>query len=763
MTKQNGGFKMKYNEFIASKTVEPLKEGFDVKQVNEQLYDFQVDIVKWALKSGRAAIWADCGLGKTPMQLEWAKYISKKTGGDVLILAPLAVTTQTKNEGLKFGVDVTVCESHEDVGQGINITNYEKIQKFDLCKFSGIVLDESSILKNYAGKFRNEIIDKTRDIQYKLACTATPAPNDYEEIGNHAEFLGVMKRKEMLSMFFVHDSGNTSKWRLKGHAESKFWEWLTSWAVMIRKPSDLGYDDRDFILPELKVHEIVVKAAKKQDGYLFAMEARTMSERRDARKNSIEERCQLVADMINYKTCQSWDEDEHALVWCDRNDESTLLHKLIPFSVEVTGSQTNEKKIEGMNAFTRGQPPVLISKPSICGFGMNWQHCNKVFFTGLSDSYEQYYQAVRRCWRFGQKKPVNVYIVISEQEGAVLKNIQRKERDSEKMFAEMVSHMKDLSIKKIKTKTEEKTMINDNLVIQGHNYVLYRGDCIDKIKLLQDNSVHYSVFSPPFAELYTYSDSDRDMGNSKNYDQFFQHFSYLVSELYRVIKPGRLVSFHCMDIPAMKERDGYIGLKDFPADLIKCFEKFGWIYHGKHIIWKDPLIEATRTKALGLMHKQLCKDSAMARAGLPDYLITMRKPGTNEVPISHPNGLSHYAGKNNIAVLRQPQRSHNIWRAYASPVWMDIRQTKTLNRQPARSVRDEKHICPLQLDVIERALTIYSNEGDVILTPFAGIGSEAYMAVKMNRTAIAIELKKSYFDCIEPNIKQAKHESGQLF
>lgn len=274
-------------------------------------------------------------------------------------------------------------------------------------------------------------------------------------------------------------------------------------------------------------------------------------------------------------------------------------------------------------------------------------------------------------------------------------------------------------------------------------YALYLGDCCDVIKDLPDRSVGLSLFSPPFAELYCYSDDDRDMGNSASYAQFFEHFAFLVRELKRVVQSGRLVAVHCIDIPAMKERDGYIGLKDFPGDLIRSFQNAGFIYHSRHVIWKDPLIEATRTKALGLMHKQLMKDSAMCRSGLPDYLLAFRVPGENANPISHPDGLTDYSGS--AALINDGVRSHNIWRAYASPVWMDIRQTHTLNKASAREESDQKHICPLQLDVIDRAVILWSNPGDVVFTPFMGIGSEVYGAVRRGRRAVGAELKRSYF------------------
>jgi len=432
----------KYDDFInsKSKTFENMGIDVDRNSLNPNMFEFQKDIVRWALKKGRAAIFAECGLGKTLMQLSWADEIHKHTGGKILILAPLAVAPQTKEEGEKFGISVNICESQDDVVDGINITNYEKIDKFTGNSFQAVVLDESSILKSFTSSTRNKLIDNFSKVPFRFACTATPAPNDHMELGNHSEFLGVMTRAEMLSMYFVHDGGNTAKWRLKGHAEDVFWNWMASWAVFIDNPKNLGYDADGYNLPKLNINEIIV------DGDEVLSETLTLTQRRQARKDSLELRCQAAADIVNASS-EQW------LVWCDLNDESAMLKSLIDDAVEIKGSDKASHKTGSMLNFSDNLIKCLVTKPSIAGFGMNWQQCHNMIFVGLSDSYEKYYQAVRRCYRFGQKSEVNVYIIISAKEGAVKANIERKQEDAKKMQDAMIKLTKEVTKKELQVTT----------------------------------------------------------------------------------------------------------------------------------------------------------------------------------------------------------------------------------------------------------------------------------------------------------------------
>lgn len=438
---------MTYEEFLKSKEDARIEAGFTVKKasLNPHLFPFQRDIVSWALKKGKAAIFSDCGTGKTLMQLDFADQICRHTKQSVLIVAPLAVVGQTKKEGEKFGISVNICRTQADVKKGINITNYEMLEHFTASAFVGVVLDESSILKSFTSTTRDLLIDMFQITPFRLACTATPSPNDHSELGNHAEFLGIMSRTEMLATYFIHDGGNTSQWRLKGHGEKKFWEWVATWAVCVRNPSDLGYSADGYILPALNLIEHITASAPKEYE-LFAHRAETLSERREARRESMSDRIALARELVN-SSDDSW------LVWCDYNSESEGLKKEIDGSVEVRGSDSPEYKADAALRFADNQIHALVSKPSIYGFGMNFQNCHEVIFCGISDSYEQFYQAVRRCWRYGQEHDVNVHIILSEAELNVLDNIKRKQAQMDELQEKMVALMKNVTMSEIKRTT----------------------------------------------------------------------------------------------------------------------------------------------------------------------------------------------------------------------------------------------------------------------------------------------------------------------
>jgi hypothetical protein len=406
---------------------------------------FQRDIVTWACRRGRAAVFAGTGLGKTIQELTWAQQVAEHTGGRILLFTPLAVAEQTVAEAAKFGIEgVAYAKDEASISTPIVVTNYDRRQHFDPTDFAGVVLDESGIIKDHDSRTRNDLTEACRDVPYLLCGSATPAPNDWTELGQHAEFLNVMSAKEMLAMFFVHDgavrANAEEEWRLKRHAAADFWRWVASWSVMIRHPRDLGYDEPGYDLPPLDMRQVTVKASMAPaGGMLFPMQANTMQERLAARRDSIAERVAEAARLVAEAPDQPW------LIWCNLNAEADALVKAIPGAVNVQGSDAPELKSKRLLGFARGEPRIMVSKPSIAGRGMNWQHCSRMIFVGLNDSFEQLFQAVRRCWRFGQSKPVTAYLIASDMEGAVVANLRAKEAKYEAMAEAMVEHMRDLS------------------------------------------------------------------------------------------------------------------------------------------------------------------------------------------------------------------------------------------------------------------------------------------------------------------------------
>lgn len=728
-----------YDEFVARKRRAEVATGHQPGDLNEHLFDFQHAIVSWAVRRGRAAIFADTGLGKTLMQLSWAQEVHSHTGGVVLVLAPLAVSEQTIEQGSTFGIEVRrVPHGASPTEPGVWITNYERMDAIDFDALHGIVLDESSILKAHDGKTRQAIITASQGVPYRLSCTATPSPNDFEELGNQCEFLGVMTRTEMLATYFVNDTGDTGTWRLKGWGASKFWEWMGTWAVVLRNPSDIGFDGSKYILPAPEYFEHVVET-EQLGGELFARPAQTMAERRKAQRDSIEARCKALADVVNSEPGEPW------LIWCHLNDEAEMLQSLIPGSVNVQGSDSPEFKSKSLLGFAHGEVRVLISKPKIAGFGMNWQHCARMAFVGLDDSFEKFYQAVRRCYRFGQKRAVQVHLFTEENEGQILANLKRKEVQHHEISANMIEHMKNIMNHELAGQENIVDEYRED-TYTGDGFTVHLGDCVKWARRMESNSIDYSVFSPPFADLFVYSNSDHDMGNCKDDAEFVAQLKFLIAELFRVIKPGHNVSFHCMNLPTTKMRQGFIGLRDFRGDLIRAFQDAGFIYHSEVCIWKDPVVAMQRTKALGLLHKTIRENATMSRMGLPDYVVTMRKPGDVVDRVTHGDDLPV-----------------QMWQKYASPIWDDIDQGRTLNRLPARDENDEKHMCPLQLDVIERCIHLWTNPGDLVFSPFTGIGSEGYCAVKMGRRFVGTELKPQYWQLACENITDASKEQKGLF
>lgn len=724
-----------YQSFLSTKGFRAESAGIEIhpSAISDVLYDFQRDSVLWALRKGRAAIFQDCGLGKTLQQLEWARHVSIDQDGAVLIVSPLSVSEQTIREAVKLDISVKYITDANQINGGFYITNYERMRHFiDAAdRLCGIVLDESSILKSVDGKTRKLLLENFTNIPFRLCCTATPCPNDIAELANHAQFLGIMRREDMLSSFFVHDDEG---WRLRGHAHAAFYKWLASWSMAMKNPSDLGYDGSQFELPPLHIHDEIVETDWRQPGRLFPGALAGISDRATVRKDTVEARVARAAEIVNAT-------DEQVIVWCGLNDEATAAAHAIPDSIEIRGSDPIETKRERIIGFIEGRHRVLVTKPKIAGFGMNFQNASRMVFLGMSDSYESYYQCIRREWRYGQTLPVNVHIVVTDHEEEIVENVRSKEAQAEMMSAEIISAAREYEMEEL-----GKKIINGEEVERdeytGDSWRIIQGDCVEEMAGLEDDSVDLSVFSPPFLSLYQYTATERDIGNSKSRDEFFQHFDFVIDELFRVTKPGRNCCVHCAQVATTLNTHGVIGLHDFRGDLIRHYTAAGWIYHGEVCIDKCPQAQAIRTHAKGLLFVQMRKDSSWSRPGLADYILIFRKPGENQVPV-------------------HPDITNDQWIEWARPVWYGIRESDTLNTSEARSDEDDRHICPLQLGTIERCIRLWSNPGELVFSPFAGIGSEVYQAVRLGRRGLGIELKPLYAQTAARNCREVEHNSDQ--
>lgn len=757
---------MEYENLVLNKKPITNNVGFDANELNPKLLDFQDRIVRWALRLGRAAVFADCGMGKTLMQLVIAEACAMQTGKPSLILTPLMVAPQTVKEAAKFGIDgVAFAQTSAQIPAGtpVVVANYERVKEFDPPMFGCVCLDESSILKSFSGTTKRLLIETFNETPYRFCFTATPAPNDHTELGNHSEFLGVMDSHQMLARWFINDTMQAGNYRLKGHGESDFWEWVCGWAVSIRKPSDVGGSDVGFDMPEIEfIERRVVADHDQSDGKLFSSGTPSAAEIAKVARQTLDARVAEAAQIV------AENPGVPIAIWCNLNEESSACLAAIDGAVEVRGDQKDATKEGNIRAFQDGAARVMVTKPKMCGFGLNWQHCHICIFLGLSYSYEAMYQAVRRHHRFGQKNAVKAYIVTSDIEDGVLRRVQEKQEAHETMSAAMVENTRKFVLGG--SCHADASPFGEFAEISGNGWRIVNGDCVKGVSREMDNSVGYTIFSPPFANLYIYSSSLADMGNCESDVEYYRQFGFLAKELLRVTKPGRLCSIHCKDLPMYMNRDGASGLRDFPGETVRVMQECGWVFHSRVTIWKDPVIEMQRTKSHGLLHKQVCMDSTFSRQGMADYLLTFRKWEEGELdPVTRGEdvrfgGAEYYGDDVPTAFKDQPGYARTIsirtWQRYASPVWMDIRQTEVLNPRKGTGAEDEKHICPLQLDVIDRGIELWSNPGDLVLSPFTGIGSEGYCAVKAGRRFLGFELKESYFRQAALNIKNA--EASQL-
>jgi DNA modification methylase len=895
---------MEYLDFIKTKLIHNIAYGKDISlsKINSALFPFQKDIVRWAVKKGRCALFLDTGLGKTHCQTEWAQLIGKRS----LIIAPLSVARQTVRLAKKItNTDVYYTRDGKDLKEGINITNYEMIDKFNPSDFDAVVLDESSILKSLDGKTKQLVIEMFAKTPYRLCCTATPAPNDESEIGNHAEFLGIMRNNEMLATFFIHankvdghefvdNSGNLQiikkkqsgkngqEWRIRNYARESYYHWMSTWSMSIKAPSNLGYEDKGYILPKLNINPIFINVDYVPEGQIIFTKLKGIADRANVRKSTFKSKIDEIIKLVHTKSmmyinrheqipkiwedmgseeprqntsipieneetkkcseagivcqggveevegeitskklaeeksvpkekpktktirnrCESLQENSEKtrekmcdmrvlefekqklfpnggslpqnkksertalyelqprdreiqgqseivnkgseifkdqwLIWCGLDIEQDTLEKIFGNDcVSVYGSLSIDEKENRILQWQSGQKRILISKPKVCGFGMNFQNAHNMIFVGMSDSWETFYQCIRRQWRFGQDRDVNVYIVLTNLECQIYENVMAKEKMAEIMSNELISRVQkyeEMDIKNMKKNILERPKQKVN---KSKKFTSYLGDSCKILKTIKSESIDISVYSPPFADLYTYSASEFDLGNSRNWDEFFEHYGFIIREILRVTKQGRMSCVHTSDIAAMQIKDGYIGLKDFPGAVIKAHEKEGWIYHGYAIVSKNPQAQAIRTHSKGLLFVQMKKDSSCSRPCILDRILFFKKPGDSHV---------------DVTPVKNGEIDNEKWIDWAGGIWTGISESDTLQFTTARAKDDEKHICPLQLGTIERCIKLYSNPNETLLTPFMGIGSEAYQAIKFGRKAIGIELKESYYNIAVENL-----------
>jgi DNA modification methylase len=612
-----------------------------------------------------------------------------------------------------------------------------------------VVLDESSILKSIDGKIKDRLMDACTNTPYRLCCTATPAPNDLPEMGNHSEFLGIKTRREMEAEFFYHDEDG---YHLRPHAESDFFKWLASWGMSVRKPSDLGYPDQGYDLPALEILPIYTRVNEAPEGQLFYTGLSGINGRAKVRKSTAEDRCRAAAELINSEPEQQW------IVWCGLDAEQAMMEKLIGDCVSVYGKHTPDQKAQAIEDFQDGRYRALLTKPKIAGMGMNFQNAARMVFVGLNDSWETYYQAIRRIWRFGQTRPCKVYIVISEIEDEILENVRRKEVEASNMSKKLIENIQQFELAEIGNGQAEKEWQYETNEASGDGWKILLGDSCERMKEIESESVDMSVFSPPFESLYVYSPTERDLGNSHGTEEFFTHFNFIIRELLRITKPGRIAAVHVADIPAMLVRDGYIGMKDFSGDVIRAFQAAGWILDARIPIDKNQQAQSIRTHAKGLTFQQMEKDRTWSRPALPDYILKFRKPGENAVPVK--GGVSH-----------------EQWIDWANPTWPDedrtkeqgafstwygIKESDTLQYKNGREDKDGRHLAPLQIETASRPILLWSNPGELVFTPFCGSGTEVWTAKKHGRRALGIELKRSYWNTSVSNLRDLENEMGAV-
>lgn len=781
-----------YQSFLATKRITVPPTGFTVapEAINPKLFLFQCVIARWMVSLGKAACFANVGLGKTWIQLEVARLVVEKTGGRVLIVTPLAVAPQTIREGHeKLNIEVTpVIDAAEVAGylatgdKHIFITNFDRIAEFDLSQFVGIIIDESSMLKHYSKTFF-WFTEACQNIPYRFCFTATPSPNDIVEIGNHATFLGIMHFKDMLARWFVGEGKVARRARLKHHAAKDFWRWLTSWAVCISDPADMGeqYAMPGYELPPMHLHEYRLPAPQASidrawaKGQLLPGDSSSATQfhavKRESLAQRVEQARQIVADIP---------ESDPVILWCHTDYEADALKAAFPGAVEVRGSHTSKRKEETLMAFTEGKERMIITKPSIAGMGLNWQHCNQAIYVGVDFSFETTYQSMGRINRYGQQRDVHFHMIYSETEGSIAQTLKNKQVQFEAMQAEMSAAIREYGLFREESNQTMFTGAGSNKA-EGKGWAFYEGDCVEVMRKLPANIIGLTVTSIPFGkDLYTYSDKEADVGNADTHEEFWAHMKFVIEELFRITRPGRCCAVHVKDLPLFQNRDGAQGIYPFSDDTTIAFRQAGWVLQSRITIEKDPVVEMEKTNSHGLLYKNWRERAELLRTGLPDYVLIFQKPGDDrDNRVLHDPNDETYFGDNKPQPhewlqlpTRKGQNNYNlpVWQRIANPcwkdveipsVWDDIQQTLVLNSKIAKDNKDERHLAPLQLDLIARIVHWKSSPGDLIFDPFGGVGSSGYEALKQKREFLGTELKPEYWRLGCKYLKEIEMEVNQ--
>lgn len=780
---------------------------------------FQKSAILWAASKGRAILAEDCGLGKGLQQLELGVQTIAATGKPVLMFAPPAVKAQFKLEAAKFEFDINVIEEEFQINPNlINVTNYERLSvreqvkvedyqthlikwqaydpveikrtdstvtvdrfRFAPAQFGGLIGDELSILKHYNASTREALTRFVTfgNIPYRFGGSATPAPNDYIEWINYAEFLGIMTGTQARAKYFIQDGNSSNKYKLMPHAREDFYKWIASFALLIRLPSDLGFDDNGFILPPKHSHLCMIEDWRVPDGEMFSRPAKSLSEQSRLKRDSLEERCQVAADLVNgnvnYAKWGITDDlsKERWIVWVKLNNEGELLNKLIPDSIEVSGSHSEAYKEKAFIDFREGRGPrVLITKIGIGGLGMNWQaHCRCDVEVSVDHSHEDAKQSAGRTWRFGQTKEVHRFTVALDTEGNILANRDRKEKQDNAMYQAVKKYVhvdtkiiaKQETPYKMEFTSSNPQLKYDALTVDNlskTDWSLFLGDSCETLTHMPDQSVGHVITSVPFPAMYAYTDSSRDIGNYDDIEQACQHMGFVFKSLLPKMMPGRIVSIHLAQAVAHMNREGYIGLEDFRGPLVRTMKESGYLFHGERTIEKDPQTERARNNTYGLLFKTVANDAAMLRASTSDYLIDFRAPGDDIAPIkallaSLDTGCQKYDCPDGwITEPMWINWASNVWYKYRKGMkwWEGIDVTNVLGAhkgalgvRDARGKDDIRHLCELQLDVIERSIALHSSPGDLIVDPFNGILSSGWMAIMMGRRYLGSELKEEYY------------------